>query len=293
MGRFGTIRFCAVASVVSCLSTAMADDRAAEPLRIAWADNMLTVSASWLPGRTLEIWYLEAFCRSGSTDREWGETVIPHETTLAGVTGDGKSLSLRSVIESGVEAVHTIQAGEDDITFDITLHNPTDAYVDVQWAQPCIRVEKFTGLGQEEYIRRCFIFTEAGCQTLDTLPRAQQARYLGGQVYVPAGIDVNDVNPRPISSVTPGYDLIGCVSEDGQWLLATAWDHTQELFQGVITCIHSDFRVGGLEPGETKSVHGKLYFVPNDPGALLARYLRDFGPATTSGDGPTGESTVH
>jgi hypothetical protein len=44
----------------------------------------------------------------------------------------------------------------------------------------------------------------------------------------------------------------------------------------VIVCLHNDFRIGGLKPGETKKLHGKLYLLPNDPEALLARYRRDF-----------------
>ena len=35
-------------------------------------------------------------------------------------------------------------------------------------------------------------------------------------------------------------------------------------------------RVGGLAPGETKQLHGKLYLMKNDPVELLARYRRDF-----------------
>jgi hypothetical protein len=58
------------------------------------------------------------------------------------------------------------------------------------------------------------------------------------------------------------------------------------LFQGVIRCLligclvirclHGDFRIGGLQPGETKDVRGKIYIVPNDMARLLARYTRDF-----------------
>jgi hypothetical protein len=44
----------------------------------------------------------------------------------------------------------------------------------------------------------------------------------------------------------------------------------------VIVCIHNDPRVGGLKPGETKKLHGKVYVMKNDPKALLARYTRDF-----------------
>ena len=78
-------------------------------------------------------------------------------------------------------------------------------------------------------------------------------------------------------SDVPVNGLIGCFSADGQYLLANVWDQTQELFQGVIVCIHNDPRIGGLKPGEIKQLFGKLYFMKNDPAALLQRYERDFG----------------
>ena len=40
--------------------------------------------------------------------------------------------------------------------------------------------------------------------------------------------------------------------------------------------MHSDFRIGGLKPGETKTIRGKIYLVANDPAALLRRYQNDF-----------------
>ena len=93
---------------------------------------------------------------------------------------------------------------------------------------------------------------------------------------MPEGINLNDVNPRPISLDRPINGLIGCFSADERYLLAMAWDQTQELFQGVIVCLHTDPRVVGLKPGETKKLHGKIYFLPNDPEALRKRYLKDF-----------------
>ena len=59
-------------------------------------------------------------------------------------------------------------------------------------------------------------------------------------------------------------------------ILAVAWEPYQEIFQGVIACLHSDFRIGGLKPGETKKIRGKLYVVPADVPALVKRYERDF-----------------
>jgi hypothetical protein len=139
-----------------------------------------------------------------------------------------------------------------------------------------MRVGKFTGLGQDAYYRRCFIFTRDGMKMMDKTQRTEEAIYRGGQVYVPAGINTNDVNPRPISPEQPINGLIGCVSVDDKQLLAMAWDQTQELFQGVIVCIHNDPRVGGLAAGEAKQLHGKVYVLANDPDALVKRYNHDF-----------------
>jgi hypothetical protein len=77
----------------------------------------------------------------------------------------------------------------------------------------------------------------------------------------------------------PSSGLIGCFSADGKQILATAWEPYQELFQGVATCLHSDLRIGGLAPGESKSIRGKLYLVGPDIEALVKRYKADF-PST-------------
>ena len=65
-------------------------------------------------------------------------------------------------------------------------------------------------------------------------------------------------------------------SSPGEEAFATAWEPYQELFQGVARCLHSDFRLGGLAPGERKEVRGKIYVVPTDVPALLKRYEKDF-----------------
>jgi hypothetical protein len=68
---------------------------------------------------------------------------------------------------------------------------------------------------------------------------------------------------------------------DESLIVATAWEPYQELFQGVARCIHSDFRLGGLQPGETRRIRGRIYVVPNDVNALLERYWRDFPETLT------------
>jgi hypothetical protein len=251
---------------------------AAPGLTIAWTNNLLTVSGPNLPGRTLEILYLEAFCRSGSTRRDWRQTTLPHRTKLVSASADRKRLELLTSVEPNVEALHEVRAGDDEVEFIFRLTNKGSEPVDLDWFQPaCIRVDRFTGGNQSNYIARSFIFTERGLTMMDRTTRREEAIYRGGQVYVPRGINLEDVNPRPISPDQPVNGLIGCVSADEKWLLATSWDRTHELFQGVYVCLHADPHVGGLKAGETKTVRGKLYLLKNDPKQLLERYQRDFG----------------
>ncbi|MBL7699285.1 MAG: hypothetical protein JNK79_14060 [Chitinophagaceae bacterium] len=253
-----------------------ATQQTAPPLTIYWENNNLTISGGNIPGNTLQINYLEDFCKSGSTNRKWNETTIPHKTELVYADENRKHIKLRTFVEGDIEVDHDIRAGEDDITFNLVLENKSDRFADVVWFQPCVRVDRFTNKTQDDYIDRCFIFTGSGLKTLNNTVRSDKGLYKGGQTYVPPGIDLNDVNPRPISPEKPINGLIGCFSDDNKWLMATAWDHVQELFQGVFVCIHSDPRIGGLGPGELKKLKGKIYFLPNDTEGLLKRYRRDF-----------------
>jgi len=250
---------------------------AAEVLTISWTNNLLTVSSPHLPGQTLDIWYLEAFCRRGSTQREWRQTTLPHKTTLLAADPAGHSLRFRTLVEPDVEVRHEIRAGADELDFRFDFTNHSAQAVDLEWFQPaCIRVERFTGCTQSNYTARSFIFTDRGLTPLDRMKRREDALYRGGQVYVPRGINLDDVNPRPICEDRPVNGLIGCFSADGQFLLATASDQTQEVFEGVYVCLHSDPRVGGLRGHEGKTIRSKVYLLKNDPPALLKRYQADF-----------------
>jgi hypothetical protein len=245
-------------------------------LTLSWAKNFLTIHGAYLPGGELRVHYLEAYCRPGSTDRDWGQTVIKHKTELVSQSADGRSLKLRCTLADGVVVAHEIAASADDVTFQLTATNPSDKTSKAHWAQPCIRVATFTGRGQKDYLPACFIFQEGRLTRLPTQPWAETARYIPGQVYCPEQVDRRDVNPRPLSTVVPSNGLIGCFSADGKLIMATAWRPYQELFQGVAVCIHSDFRIGGLKPGQTKKIHGKIYLIHADVEDLLRRYQQDF-----------------
>ena len=275
------LRAIAAAVAFSLCTSLWAADEPASRLHLAWADEWLTIRAAHLPGGEVRVHYLEAFCRSGSTDRDWKETVIPHRTALKSNSAAGDRISLRSTLDDGVIVDHEITARRidsdgDEVDFRLTASNPTDKPSDAQWAQPCVRVDKFTGHGQADYLPFCFIYLAGKQARLPTKPWAETARYVPGQVYCPLSVSRNDVNPRPLSSLVPSNGLIGCYSDDGKQILATAWEPYQELFQGVGVCIHSDFRIGGLKPKETKTIRGKLYLTAADGPKLLERYRADF-----------------
>jgi hypothetical protein len=266
--------FRAVAVAAVFAAAARGDDETS--LRLSWNDNILTIAGDDLPGKQLKVWYLEAYCRPGSTDREWQKTTIGHTTSLVSEKDDGSQLQLRCNLSDGVVVDHTITAAADEVDFQVVAHNPTADSSNAHWAQPCIRVDRFTGCTQESYLPKCFVFVDGSLQRMPTRVWATKARYVPGQVWAPASVNRNDVNPRPLNERAPDNGLIGCFSHDNRMILATAWEPYQELFQGVIVCLHSDFRIGGLRPGEEKTVRGKIYLVPADVNALLSRYRRDF-----------------
>jgi len=248
----------------------------ARALEISWTNNLLTVAGTNVAGGKLEVWYLEAFCRGGAHDRNWGQTTLPHKTTLL-TNESNRVLRFRTLIQPEIEVTHVVTASTDEIDFRFTLANRGKDDIDVQWFQPaCIRVAKFTGCAQSNYTAKSFIFTERGLTTLDKTRRTEEALYRGGQVYVMPGVDARDANPRPLCLDRPTNGLIGCFSADGKQLLATASDRTHELFEGVYVCLHSDPRIDGLKAGETKIIRAKLYVLPNDVPALLRRYEKDF-----------------
>jgi hypothetical protein len=68
------------------------------PLRLAWKENYLTVAGDTLPGGSLRILYLEAYCRPGSTERDWDDTMIGHTTQLMSLSGDATLLELECTL---------------------------------------------------------------------------------------------------------------------------------------------------------------------------------------------------
>ncbi|MSR65921.1 MAG: hypothetical protein EXS24_00920 [Pedosphaera sp.] len=252
-------------------------------LTLAREKNYLVIQGAHIPGGEIRINYLEAYCRAGSTDADWVKhTVIKHTNELISISADRKTMKLRDVLADGVTVEHTITAKADEVTFLLKAHNPGKVRSEAHWSQPCVRLGAFTGFTDsaskdiDDYLPKCFVFLDGKLERMPTRDWAKQARYIPGQVWCPAHVPRTDINPRPLSKHVTSNGLIGCFSGDEKLIWATTWEPYQELFQGVARCLHSDFRLGGLNPGQRLDVRGKIYIVPNDVPALLKRYQRDF-----------------
>ena len=247
------------------------------------APHWLYIEGDHLPGKSIEVNYLEAYCRAGSTEADWVKhTVIPHRAELISLSADRKTLKLRDTLADGVVVDHTIRAGSDDVDFRLVAHNPGPKRSEAHWAQACVRLGGFTGFlasstNLDDYLPQCFLILSNRVTRFPSIqPWVKTARYVPGQTWCPLHVPRTDVNPRPLSPVVPDDGLIGAFSGDGQWIFATAWEPYQELFQGVIRCLHSDLRLGGLQPGETKRIRGRIYLMKANPQALRNRYAGDF-----------------
>jgi hypothetical protein len=208
--------------------------------------------------------------------------MIHHTNELVSLSADGKTLRLKDTLTDGVTVEHTITAFDDEVDFRLIAHNPSSTRSEAHWAQPCVRLSRFMGFEESsagnatDYLPRCFIFLDGKLARMPTRDWATQARYVPGQTWCPVHVPRTDVNPRPLSPLVPSNGLIGAFSADEKLIFATAWEPYQELFQGVARCLHSDFRLGGLAPGERKEIRGKIYLMPADVAALISRYQKDF-----------------
>ena len=247
------------------------------------APHWLVIHGDHIPGKQVRINYLEAYCRANSTDADWVKhTVVKHEAQLISLNEEKTVLRIGDRVSDGLIVEHTIKAGREEIEIVISAHNPTNQTSEAHWAQPCIRLGDFTGFPDRggdlnDYLGKCFLFLNGKLLRMtEVKPWAMKARYTPGQVWCPRDVPRDDVNPRPLSSLVPSNGLIGCFSGDERMLFAVAFEPYQELFQGVARCLHSDVRLGSLEPGEKKQIKGRIYLMKNNVPLLLQRYQSDF-----------------
>ena len=247
--------------------------------RITWRpaknNGHLIIEDDRLPGRNLKVWYVEIYMRRGSRLGFPGG-VIRHTTRLVDADPQGSWLKLRCQLEDGVIVDHDVSVDEDAVDFRTAASNPTASDSPVAWGAPCVIVDEFTGCDKDTYLPKCFVCLDDKVTRLPVQPWATEAIETPGQVWCPQHVDPDDVESHPLSELTCSNGLIGCFSADERMVMAVAWQPYQNLFQGIIACLHADFRIDGLRAGQTKQSRGRIYLVEADMARLLDRYGRDF-----------------
>ena len=80
-----------------------------------------------------------------------------------------------------------------------------------------------------------------------------------------------------ITPLKAEYPYVGIASRDGKWIVGMATEKAGFLLNyGVNSCIHASPYFGQVNPGETKSVLSRIYFLKGNADTLSERYRRDF-----------------
>ena len=145
-----------------------------------------------------------------------------------------------------------------------------------------------------EFVRRCFVFTDAGRTfLLDTDRRKILHRFPDDdpknnppwvQMYVGVWRPVPGVQGQGWAEYsTDRYTIpvIGTVSRDGEHLVALVNGSADSLCNAWHDCLHNNpkWTPADARPAEQRW-RLKVYVTPNDPDALLARVARDFPEST-------------
>src|SRR6185369_9948127 len=104
-----------------------------DSLHITWEHNKLTIWGDNLRGKKINIEYLEAFCKTGSTNRLWDETKIPHETRLVSTDDNNQHITLKTIVQPDIEIKHDIRARKDEVEFNLVVRNKGDKNIDIDW----------------------------------------------------------------------------------------------------------------------------------------------------------------
>jgi hypothetical protein len=87
-------------------------------------------------------------------------------------------------------------------------------------------------------------------------------------------------NKWPTSGENATAGLIIRESEDGRWVTGIAWeDFLSVQGHNPWSCMHAGVRIGGLKPGESRTVLGRLYLFRGTRDECAMRFRRDFPDA--------------
>ena len=196
-----------------------------------------------------------------------------------------------------IESTTHLIPSADTVEFVVKITGPDESAVrSIGWVNVCWQFrpsESFGNRGHfvEDFVNRCFIYTESGFKRMTETERFPDTRESpthehnsppGVQNYYPVW-EEHPGQPEAgwgISSDRPIYSVVGCVSRDGKHLAAWGCYQGTHIGQGWHDCLHlfPDFRLDYDATANQIVSRGKFYFMENDPDKLLERYKGDFAP---------------
>jgi hypothetical protein len=147
-----------------------------------------------------------------------------------------------------------------------------------------------------EFVKRCFIFTEAGLTFLDKTQRGKiPVRPDNDPFNNPPWVQMYGAVWRPPMQAGPKswaaysadryiYPIIGAVSRDRKGLAALANKNASTLGQAWHDCMHNNASWEAEKPGGEPVWHIAIYALENNPDDLLRRVAQDFPKALTLKD---------
>jgi len=163
----------------------------------------------------------------------------------------------------------------------------------------CFQVRRAPDFAEEdkqknypEFVKRCFIFTKEGCTFLHNTARTPLVTRKNDPIRSHAHNTpfcwVQRYSPRPMpedvrlrshwSTDLFTKPVIGIVSKDGKYLVALAKKRSDRMSQMWHHCLHNaDWHGIAVDDPRTDRVYRRnIYFMKNDPDALLQRVESDF-----------------
>ncbi len=244
--------------------------------------NLARITPAGIPGAVCDLWCYEDGFGVGDA-RTLADGALEFRHSHARIA----DVELTTILAPGPDslAIRLIAAGP----------NPESVQA-VRRVNACwqfLRSHAFGNRGHyvRDFVSRCFVHTENGITRLtDTRRRPDTRRPPEDprnsppwvQRYVPAW-ERHPGQPDASwgnSDDRPTHSLVGVVSRDGQHLAAWACRKCVGIGQGWHDCLHllPDMSQDYDTTANRIETTARMYFLPNDMDALLARYQQDFGP---------------
>jgi hypothetical protein len=125
--------------------------------------------------------------------------------------------------------------------------------------------------------KNTFYLSAGGLTPLDSRAIHFNARYRAAVEAISDRGRFAFSNKWPTSGEDATAGLIVRESEDGRWVTGIAWeDYLSVQGHNPWSCLHAAVRVGGLKPGESRTVRGRLYLFRGTRDDCVGRFRRDF-----------------